>query len=474
MRRTVRLLPSVAVLLLGVAASGCQQTFRSETVLHDDGSVERAVYQPASQTPAAAQRPQVWKQVTAAPNPTELEKQGWAGPIAHLPIRAPDKEKEYVAAWGDFKTVQDLPDHLVFKAPQGSGLPDSKLVRGYTRTDYVFLVEHRWRETLTDVVTLEDMRKAREELADFLIDVLSDGFDEAVGKDYDASTFFRSLRAEGKPWLAEMTDFLFVHCAAHKGGSADPALLDGLADICGRHGLVFKKEGQFLDDEAAGKALDEFVVGHICRGVRNKATGKPVDRETASLWWREFKGGDNPPPPLLKPALDRVIAAKYGGKDGFDSRCGALFARVFGVHMMDGVFRHEQLDYTLTVPGEVVESNGQLLAGNRVRWRFNAFAAYPLGYEMACRSLDARPQAQQDLLHGQPLKSREALVQFADVAAGLPGVADALQECRKQGKMAPLYEYRLKVARNPKTPVKPVNDLLKLLGLPEQPPEEAR
>src|SRR5689334_20316340 len=138
MRRTVRLLPSVAVLLLGVAASGCQQTFRSETVLHDDGSVERAVYQPASQTPAAAQRPGVWKQVTAAPNPNELEKQGWAGPIAHLPIRAPDKEKEYVGAWGDFKTVQDLPEHLVFKAPQGSGLPDSKLVRGYTRTDYVF------------------------------------------------------------------------------------------------------------------------------------------------------------------------------------------------------------------------------------------------------------------------------------------------------------------------------------------------
>ena len=102
------------------------------------------------------------------------------------------------------------------------------------------------------------------------------------------------------------------------------------------------------------------------------------------------------------------------------------------------------------------------------------FAAYPLGYEMACRSLDARPQAQQDLLHGQPLKSREALVQFAEVAAGLPGVADALQECRKQGKMAPLYDYRLKVARNPKTPVKPVNDLLKLLGLPEQPAEGAR
>jgi hypothetical protein len=472
MRRRTGLLPFVAVLLLGAAASGCRQDFRSETVLHDDGSVERAVYQPASETPAAAQRPPVWNQITFAPNPEELQKQGWPGPIAHLPILPAGQQRPYFAAWGDFKTVQDLPEHLVLKAPEGSGLPDSKLVRGHTRTDYVFLVEHRWRETLTDAVTLEGMRKAREELADFLIGVLSDSFDEAVGADYDASNLFRSLRGEGKTWLAELTDFLFVYCAAHKGGSVDPGLLDGLADICGRHGLVFKKEGKFLDDEAAGKVFDEFAISHLCRGVRSKASGKPVDRETASAWWQEIKGGgDKPPPPLLKPALERVIAAKYGGKEAFDRRCGALFARVFGVHMIDGVFRHQQLDYTLTVPGEVVESNGQILAGSRVRWRFNAFAAYPLGYEMACRSLDARPQAQQELLHGQPLKTREALLQFADVADGLPGVADALRECRKQGKMAPLYDYRLKVARDPKTPVKPVNDLLKLLGLPEQPNE---
>ena len=472
MRRTVRLRPFVTVLLLGVAASGCRQDFRSETVLHDDGSVERAVYQPASETPAAVQLPPVWNLTTFAPNPEELERQGWPGPITRLPILPAAQQRPYFAAWGDFKTVQDLPEHVVFKAPPGSGLPDSKLVRGYTRTDYVFLVEHRWRETLTDVVTLEDMRRAREELADLLLDVLSNAFGEAVGKDYDASNLFRSLRGEGKTWLAELTDFLFVHCAAHKGGSADPALLDGLAAICVRHGLVFKQEGKLLDDQAAGKVFDEFAIGHLCRGVRSKASGKAVDRKTAAAWWREIKGdNEKPPPPLLKPALDRVIAMKYGGKDGFDRRCGALFARVFGVHLLDAVFHNQQLDYTLTVPGEVVESNGQIVAGDRVRWRFNAFAAYPLGYEMACRSLDARPQAQQELLHGQPLKTREALLQFADLADGLPGVGDVLQECRKQGKMAPLYDYRLKVARNPKTPVKPVNDLLKLLGLPEQPKE---
>jgi hypothetical protein len=469
MSRTLRLL---SFLLLVVAATGCPQVHRSETVLHDDGSVERAVYQPTAETPEAARWPHVWKQTTFVVGPNELEKWGITGPITHLPIQSASQERPYFAAWGDFKTVQDLPEYLLFKAPEGSHLPDSKLVRGYTRNDYVFLVEHRWRETLTDVVTLEDMRRAREDLADLGINVLADAFDEAVGKDYDAGPLFDRLRAEGKTWFAELTDFVFVYCAAHKGDAIDPALLDGLAEICARHGLVFKKDGKFLDDPAAGKAFEEFAIGQLCRGVRSKATGKPVDPATAATWWREIKGdSENPPPPLFKPALEKVVATKYGGKDAFDRRLGGLVARVFGIHWGDGVFRHEKFDYTLTVPGEVVETNGQIMAGNRVRWRFTAFAAYPLGYDMTCRSLDVRPQAQQELLHAKPLESRDAQLRFTDLADGLPGLADVLQECRKQGKLAPLYEYRLKVARDPKTPVKPVDDLLKLLGLPEQPRE---
>jgi hypothetical protein len=467
MNRLNRFIPAVALVLAAVPA-GCQSVYRSETVLHDDGSVERSIYQEAKETPAEVQNPRLWTQTTFAPKPDALEKQGFAGPIAYLPIQGSDPERPYFAAWGRFKTVKDLPEHVVFKAPEGSGLPDSKLARASVRTDYVFAVEHRWRETLTDVVTLPGMRRAREELADLLINVLSDAFDEALGNEYDAAALFQLLRGESKTWFAELTDFLFIHCATHKTDGVDLALLDGLAEICARHGLVLKKDGKFLEKEALDKAVDDFVLDQLCAKVRSKASGKAVDRKTAAAWIKSKKQGETS---LLSQAWDKVITTKYGG-EAFDRRLGTLLARVLGLHVGDAMSQNRQFEYTLTVPGEVVETNGRILAGDRVRWKFRAWDAYPLGYDMTCRSLDARPQAQKKLLHGEPLKSRESLVRFADLADGLPGVADALQECRKRGKLAPLYAYRLKVARNPKTPVKPVDDLLKLLGLPEQPPKE--
>jgi hypothetical protein len=473
MSREMRRPLACAGLLLALLSAGCQQVYRSETVLHPDGSVERAIYQEAKDTPAEAQNPRLWKQTTFAPKPEDLDKQGYVGPIAHLPIHPAGKDLPYFAAWGEFKTVKEIPDHVVFSAPEGSGLSSGKLVRAYTRNDYLFVVEHRWRETLTDMVTLADMRRARDELADLVIDVLWDAFSAAVGDDYDASTLFQSLRGEGKTWLVELTDSLFVHCATHKTPGTDLALLDGLADICARHGLLLKKDGKLLEDEAAGKAIDDFVLGRLCSTVRHKASGKAVDRDTAAAWWHEFfNNAPKTPPPLLKPALEKVIATKYGGKEAFEQRAGLLLARVFGLHITDGLFHNQQFAYTLTVPGEVVETNARLLATNRVRWEFNAWEAYPLGFDMVCRSVEVRPEAQKELLRGQPLKSREAVLQFVDLATSLPGLGDALGECQHQHRLAPLYQYRLKVARNPKTPVKPVNDLLKLLGLPEQPPKE--
>jgi hypothetical protein len=460
---------AVAVLLAAPLLTGCPSVYPSETVLHADGSIERAIYQEAKETPTEAKNPGLWKQTTFATTPDNLEKQGLLGPISHLPIRGNAKDLPYFAAWGDFKSIKDLPEHVVFKAPEGSGLPNGKLARSYTRNDYVFVVEHRWRETLTDIVTLAGMCRARGELADLLIGVVSDTLDEALGNEYDTTALTQALRGEGKEWFAELTDFLFMHCATHKRPAPDLELYNGLADICARHGLVLKRDGVFLEGEAAGKVVDDFVIDRICRYVRHKASGKLVDRKEVTVSTRGDKQGQ---PTAWDRAWDRVIAKKYGGKQAFERRVATLIARVFGLQAADGVLPIHQFDYTLTVPGEVLETNGQILASNRVRWTFDAFEAYPFGYDMVCRSLDVQPQAQKELLHGQPLKDRDVQARFADVADTLPGVAEALQACRKERRMKPLYDYRQKVARDPRTPDKPVNDLLRLLGLPEQPPKE--
>src|SRR5262249_28050034 len=135
---------------------------------------------------------------------------------------------------------------------------NGRLVRQATRKDYVFAIEYRWSETLTDLVTQEGMRNARAELADFLLGVAADTFEEAVGNDYDGSALFNQLRTEGKPWLAESTDFAFLYCATHKGKATRAGLWDGLADVCARRGLNLKAQGKFLDQQGLAKACDDF------------------------------------------------------------------------------------------------------------------------------------------------------------------------------------------------------------------------
>jgi hypothetical protein len=458
-----------------LVAPGCQKAYRAETILHPDGRVERAIYQPANDTPAIVKLDPGWKQTTFAPNPDGLEHQGWNSTIDQLPIHEADKDHEYFAAWGTFPAVRDLPEHVHVAPPENTNLPDGKLVREYVRNDYVFAVEHQWRETLTDIVSEADMRKAREELADFAIGVAADTFEEAVGQEYDAGNMIRWLRNEAKPWWVELTDFAFLFCATHKGPAAPKGLALGGAVICARHGLLLTNKSVLLEEEDLSKVVKEFAVTQVCKGVRHKKDGTAVDRKTAAAWLDDLTNNvqNDSKPRVFRPALEKVIATKYGGKEAYEARLETLALRTFGLHYPGWLFNHCQFDYTLTMPGDVVETNGLLLTGNRVRWLFQAREAYPLGYDMTCRCVSGQAQAQRDLLKEQVLDTREALVQFVNLAGSQPGLAEALRECRKQKKMKPLYEYHQKMREAPGSsdPVRDVSRLLRLLKLPEQPIE---
>ncbi|HZT80557.1 MAG TPA: hypothetical protein VFA26_10050, partial [Gemmataceae bacterium] len=198
MSRAVRFGLFAALAAGAFGFAGCQTPhYRSETVLLPDGSVERAIYQPDDATPAKAKDPRHWQRTTYAPPPQKFEQEGWFASIRTLPDREKDKEHPYFAAWGRFARVNDIPTHVDTK-PAEKGLPEAGLRRLYERTDYGLVVEHRWEETLQDVVTLDGMRKARDEWIDLEIKVLEDAFADAVGADYDPSAFIKWLRTDGK------------------------------------------------------------------------------------------------------------------------------------------------------------------------------------------------------------------------------------------------------------------------------------
>src|SRR5438874_2000432 len=80
---------------------------------------------------------------------------------------------------------------------------DGRLTVDYSRTDYVFVTEHRWRETLTDTVTLRDMHQACGELTDLAIDVGREILQEALGPDYDVADLVKWFQSEGRNWFRE-------------------------------------------------------------------------------------------------------------------------------------------------------------------------------------------------------------------------------------------------------------------------------
>lgn len=460
--------PSLAVVgILSAGLAGCQMHYRAETVLHSDGSVERAIYQDPAKTPEAAKRPELWEKIVAAPPPPQLEKRGWSGSIRQLPGPDSTDGRSYFAAWGRFRSLQDIPEHVIIKADGELPSPEGKLERNYVRTDYVFVVEHRWRETLTDIVKFNDMQKARHELADLLTNAGEHVFKEWIGKDYDSTELFKWLRTEGEAWLAEVTDFAFIYCAARKGTVRDDVFWKEVAAISARYDLTLELPDKAKDEDWE-RAFRDLFIRKLCQYVRRK-DGQDVDRATAAGWVDQIMKGRNEEEPAtpLEKAIDKVLEQDYGGKESFRKRWDMLVYRIGGLHA-PGFLVGRSFDYAMAMPGEIVETNGVILSNNRVRWRFDAVEAYPLGYEMACRSLEPHVQAQSELLNGQPLASREQMLEYLSLATQEKQLVAALHQCRETKQMGPLYEYRQSVISMGRLPL--VDRVLKMLNLPPEAP----
>ncbi|HLJ96650.1 MAG TPA: hypothetical protein VKU02_25985, partial [Gemmataceae bacterium] len=273
------------------------------------------------------------------------------------------------------------------------------------------------------------------------------------------------LRTEGKTWLAELVDYAYLHAAVQKGASARREIANGWAEICARHGLSLKSGEEFLKNEELEKALRDFTIQKIVQHVRRK-DGKPLDKKKVSLFLDELSSPSTGTRNTLDHAMDQVIAQKYGGKEKFQEQVERLFVQIAGLHVTLA-FPGDDFDFVLTVPGEVIETTGQVLSCNRVRWRFVEFEAYPLGYTMKCRSLLPILDMQKDLLQNQPLADRETMLAFIAILADREPLRQTLEECRRRKSMTPLYEYRDRpAARRDEKEVLAMRRLFELLKLP--------
>ncbi|MBC7815695.1 MAG: hypothetical protein IAG10_02220 [Planctomycetaceae bacterium] len=432
------MLSRIAACLCVVFVSGCTtEHFRAETVLLPDGSVDRVIWQSLDK-----EQHTQWQEVHRGIQDERLQSELWEladNPRPKAVDGKPDNLKDYdTTARGHFKSAEQIPNHYRREAP--SGLPDAILKRKAERDDFVFITEHRWEETLTDCVQLEDIPVARRVLVDLVVPAIMQPLREELGADYDVSAVEPWLRGEGAMWFDELSA-LYLELGATKSlnWDSDKAAKERAekrsAAIHHRHGLA-NTDHEIVEKFASNKvrklikrrdgtALDDELVATIVRWatLQREAEGQPENRfERRTRQW---------------------IEATYGSEEFFREQCHARFACLIGVH--HPFQASQEFDYRLTVPGFVVETTGELTSDNRVRWRFHATDAFPLGYAMRCRSLQPNEANQRAVFNDVILKSHSDCERLVRLLKAKPDWRKTLATCVTEKSRQPLFDLRKKV-----------------------------
>jgi hypothetical protein len=418
--------------LLASCVCGCKaKIFRAETTLHSDGSVSRAIYQPVEETPEAARDAAKWKGITFA---SRVPHEDWRGAIAELPSAPANKDNDYFAAWGEFSEASQLPQSALIDAPEG--IADGTLEREYERNDYVLVTEHRWRETLTDVVTLDDMHQARHELAEIVIPLAEKFLQQAYGNDHDIQPLVDWMHQEGRPLFYELTDAYF-DLATRKGPHDETVLLATFEPILKRHGVSMRDEGGALIElnEVVGRRIKQLFVEKLRR--RN---GDPASAETIAelmQWLGVETRPDGIEPQRLNTIFKQVLAEKFSDEAEMKAALLPLAVRILGIYGAD--FGPErQFEYQHQMPGTLVETSGELMSDNETLWRFSDSQAYPAGYTMSCRSLEPNVTLEQKLLARPVLTDRKAMLRYIDLLRNNEPLLAMMRICAADGSLTPL------------------------------------
>jgi len=456
-----------AFLLAGLLAataggpSSCHHAQFVHTVVHEDGSVDRAIVQDVALTPESARRPQLWLEsrlVKAAPDGF------WDGSIAGLPASQKPEETTYFAARGHFASVGAVPDHYAEVAEDG--VTASRLARTYAARDLGFVTERTWTETLTDIVTPSEMARAREDLSRINVKLLQGALDSGLGRDYDYQDYVR--------WVGETSRNLFAMFAElglEARAANAPEVWDNDATPLARE-IVARYDMGWMAGDSGDEKMKAFVRERTGGSIKRR-DGRPVDPATTDLIvdavWEigenalvSFDGRGAGAP--FKAGLDRVAAADYGGAEALKKQAEILYQRTLGITVWDSG-RHYL--FSLTIPGTVVETNGTLEDDARVSWDFEHRDAFAFGYTMRCRSLEPNASSVRAVLGAARLTSREAMLRYVSLVDGDEELLKVVKQAIAEKRAAPLAAHHSKLAAEEKQAERAakVAKLMALLGV---------
>ncbi len=433
--------PRIAVWLwIVVVSSGCSvEHFRAETVLKSDGRIERAIWQSSLNE----EQQKLWPEVKVG-EPGKRLDWDWGDALprgGEAKPKAPNAKDGYVFARGEFASAEQIPEH--YRKQEHEDGPTATLRRKVERDDLIFLTEHRWEESINDIVKLEDIPAARRELVDLLVPVAVETLKEVLEPDHDVTAAETLLRDEGARWLEELVAlYLDLSLRSSTRWMVDKELKreaeSRLEAINRRHGLK----------SIESDAIRRFGIAKI-RQVIKRRDGKPLDDrlpEEILHWLLNEAEEQDDPENRFKQTVQSVIQTKHGSKEAFQKQVYSCVVRMVG--LFHPLQTKQHFDDRLTMPGFVIETNGELLSENRVRWRFDAAQAFPFGYAMRCRSLEPNEVNQRIVFGNVLLKTHDQCEKFARLLKAKPEWRETLQKCVAEKSKRPLLDLRREVLDN--------------------------
>lgn len=457
LKRHPRFLPACILAILG-AGCGSPATFTVETVVHPDGSCERTICQPRAEylpaealergpsgriAPAAVAQPLEarqplrpewvarWKSVKVIKGPPSSPRSG---------LKA--GTEDYLVAVGSFRSPREIPPHYRYANEKAPEAGVSELRRTYERRDHVFVADHRWSETVTNIVTLAGFLEARDALLDLALPWAVEHLEKEFGPDYDVSRLSAFLRTDVRHALEEACLILYDDAIArrrgqHAGGTTmDTAVVRRLAALSRRLGFdPLDAKGNLVTDQEVDRRINGFVRDVLLKYVRHR-DGKaldPADADALIARVAEAAGSSGP---------------DWRLNEAFDRQAGRLLLRMMGLYDIPLAFLFRgspRYEFTLRLPGELIETNGTGLRGGRTRWRFTGDQMFPDGYEMRARSLEIDRDAQRKALGRVAIDDEETALEFLDLIGDDKALLEAVRKLKDTGDRSALQDEKGRV-----------------------------
>jgi hypothetical protein len=126
-----------------------------------------------------------------------------------------------------------------------------------------------------------------------------------------------------------------------------------------------------------------------------------------------------------------------------EQRAGLLLLRMMGLYNVPLAFLfrgHPQYEFTLRLPGELIETSGTILGTSQTRWKFTGDQMFPDGYEMKARSFNFDREGQKKALGRVAIEDAAKVLEFLELIKDEEPLRTAVRKVRDTGKPDALNE----------------------------------